>query len=111
MEIPGALQLWDTYPLLIRTYVLNLEMRRRPDREIYAGMWSPMRQTPTFSMSRRMVQAIAQVAGRRGESMSAVVRDAVRAYIRLDDDDRPLSSSLPSGTDSPPEGKAEAVRR
>jgi len=33
-----------------------------------------MRQTPTFSMSRRMVQAIAQVAGRRGESMSAVVR-------------------------------------
>ena len=49
-----------------------------------------MRQTPTFSMSRRMVQAIAQVAGGRGESMSAVVREAVRAYISLDDDDRPL---------------------
>jgi Arc/MetJ-type ribon-helix-helix transcriptional regulator len=52
-----------------------------------------MRQTPTFSMSRRMVQAIAQVAGGRGESMSAVVREAVRAYISLDDDDRPLGQT------------------
>jgi hypothetical protein len=51
-----------------------------------------MRQTPTFSMSHRMVQAIAQAAGRHGESMSAVVRAAVRAYISLDDDDRPLRS-------------------
>jgi hypothetical protein len=36
------------------------------------------------------VAAIVQVAGRRGESMSAVVRDAVRAYLNLDDDDRPV---------------------
>lgn len=54
-----------------------------------------MRQTPTFSMSRRMVQAIAQVAGGRGESMSAIVREAIRAYINLDDDDRPVRP--PSG--------------
>lgn len=54
-----------------------------------------MRQTPTFSMSRRMVLAIAQAAGRRGESMSAVVREAVRAYLALDEDDRPLRRSFP----------------
>lgn len=55
-----------------------------------------MRQTPTFSMSRRMVQAIAQVAGGRGDSMSAVVREAVRAYLSLDDDDRPLRQTVGS---------------
>lgn len=59
-----------------------------------------MRQTPTFSMSRRMVQAIAHVAGRRGESMSAVVREAVRAYISLDDDDRPLRRPIGFSGDS-----------
>jgi hypothetical protein len=54
---------------------------------------SVMRQTPTFSMSRRMVQAIAAVAVQRGESMSVVVREAVRAYINLDDDDQPVRQS------------------
>jgi hypothetical protein len=60
-----------------------------------------MRQTPTFSMSRRMVQAISQVAGRRGESMSMVVREAVRAYISLDDDDYPVRQPAPSPSDPP----------
>jgi hypothetical protein len=62
-----------------------------------------MRQTPTFSMSHRMVLAIAQAAGRRGESMSAVVRAAVRAYISLDDDDRPLRSPARIVTAVPPQ--------
>lgn len=60
-----------------------------------------MRQTPTFSMSRRMVQAIAQVAGRRGESMSVIVREAVRAYMDLDDDDYPVRHSAPWREDGP----------
>ncbi len=58
-----------------------------------------MRQTPTFSMSRRMVQAIAQTAGRRSDSMSGVVRSAVRMYLGLDDDDRPLRPSALPGRD------------
>jgi Arc/MetJ-type ribon-helix-helix transcriptional regulator len=69
-----------------------------------------MRQTPTFSMSRCMVQAIAQVAGRRGESMSAVVREAVRAYISLDDDDRPLpqpAGYLGAPISQPEDGRSE----
>lgn len=63
-----------------------------------------MRQTPTFSMSRRMVQAIAQAAGRRGEPMSAIVREAVRLYISLDEDDRPVhpSSPVPGDVSLPP---------
>ncbi len=59
-----------------------------------------MRQTPTFSMSRRMVQAIADAAGRRGDSMSAVVREAVRAYISLDEDDRPIRRPGGQASDS-----------
>jgi Arc/MetJ-type ribon-helix-helix transcriptional regulator len=60
---------------------------------------SVMRQTPTFSMSRRMVQAIAAVAVQRGESMSEVVRAAVRAYVSLDQDDRPVRQPAPNPGD------------
>ena len=69
-----------------------------------------MRQTPTFSMSRRMVQAIAQAAGRRGESMSAIVREAVRAYINLDEDDRPARrwSQAPAEVPPPPHEDAQS---
>ena len=60
-------------------------------------------------MSRRMVLAIAQVAGRRGESMSAIVREAIRAYINLDEDDRPRRrwSHTPVDMPCPPDAEPE----
>lgn len=57
-----------------------------------------MRQTPTFSMSPRMVRAIAGVAARRCDSMSAVVRDAVRAYLGLDEHDLPQPAASESSS-------------
>jgi hypothetical protein len=58
-----------------------------------------------------MVQAIAQVAGERGDSMSAVVREAVRAYISLDDDDRPLRQTAGSeGMPAPQQSEGNRER-